>query len=681
MIGALLLSLLLGASEADSAAAHRDLAADTTATPRDSVYLLPEVRVERERELSAARRRLPTAFITELHTASSNRALETTAELLRQAAGVHVVRYGGLGSYSTVSLRGASPSQVSIYLDGVPVSSASRGAVDLSDLPVAALDRIEVYRGLAPLAFGPSTPGGAVNLVTLSSPELMELRFTRGSFDTWEARGTGGARRGIVSGLIHGGYQGSAGDFPFLFDNGTPFNAGDDRVTRRGNNRFDAMEGLVTVGIEPRAGPRVRLSQQLFHKAQGVPGLRSRPAPHPRHTFERSLTHAVVEYPAAGFWPAVRVATALERERERLRDPEAELDLGSHDTDDRLGSDQVSIGLGWQGLPAGTSLEAGGSLRSERADLHDSRDGYPDPPQSRRSTRGASAALRLRPIGDRLTIYLARRWDRVEDRLRSLGVLGVAQRSDQTRRSATPQLGLGVRGPVGLEARANWTRSQRSPEFLELFGNQGSVMGNPLLSPELGESWDAGGSWSWGSEARRIVLEYAHYQSRNRDLILFVRNSPRSERAENISRSRIRGDEFAVRATSPTGLGISGSWTRQTALDEGAVPFWHGKRLPQHPAREVVVELAQSVGPLRAALDLHVIGDNFLNRYNTDRVASRPLVGASFSINRLARHLRLVFEGKNLGNNRVSDVGGFPLPGRSVFVSCQARLGAAASPP
>ena len=71
---------------------------------------------------------------------------------------------------------------------------------------------------------------------------------------------------------------------------------------------------------------------------------------------------------------------------------------------------------------------------------------------------------------------------------------------------------------------------------------------------------------------------------------------------------------------------------------------------------------------------MQYIADNYLDPYNLYRVNSRTLVGASVSTALMA-NARLVIEGKNLGDNHVSDVGGFPLPGRSVWVACELRLG------
>ena len=87
--------------------------------PAGSV-LLPEVEVTAEPP-SEAEKKAPTAFVSEVDVASRNRALDTTADALEQAAGVQVQRYGGLGAFSTISIRGSSANQVPVYLDGVPL--------------------------------------------------------------------------------------------------------------------------------------------------------------------------------------------------------------------------------------------------------------------------------------------------------------------------------------------------------------------------------------------------------------------------------------------------------------------------------------------------------------------------------------------------------------------------------
>jgi len=440
----------------------------------DTVTVLSGVEVGRERALSDARRLLPTAFVTDLRVDDRPRTTGSLAGLLAEAAGVHITQYGGLGAFSTLSLRGASPGQVTILLDGVPLTSAAHGVVSLGDLPATAVERVEVYRGLGPLGLGVATPGGAVNLVTVSSPGLRELHLSRGSFGTWEGRATGGLERGGLSLLLHAGYQGSAGDFPYLDDHGTAYNAADDTVRTRLNDRFDAWTALASAEWRPRPDLRARLRGDVFAKAQGLPGRGATPALGTRLAFQRSLSVAELERAGEGPVPRVTLRLSADRSRSRFRDlrlaDRGELGFGRHDTDDRTLADALVLSLAWARPAEWLAGEAAVSLRREGADPHDGAAALTDPPGSRRDARGAMVRVQLQTPGGRLVLHAARRWDRIADHLRAVTGGTSVTASDVTRELDSPQLGARLGLGWGLEARANWARAARAPEFTELFG-------------------------------------------------------------------------------------------------------------------------------------------------------------------------------------------------------------------
>jgi iron complex outermembrane receptor protein len=199
-------------------------------------------------------------------------------------------------------------------------------------------------------------------------------------------------------------------------------------------------------------------------------------------------------------------------------------------------------------------------------------------------------------------------------------------------------------------------------------------MGNATLRPERAENWDAGASWSTRRGALRAEAEWAHFESRAEDLIVYERSSPSSVRARNVSRASVRGEELSLRASGALGLAATAAFTWQSALDEGPVPFWHGKRLPQRPGRQASVRLDGHWGGVHAGADIQYIGDNVLDPYNRYRVASRTLVGASLGWSAPGERFRLVLEGRNLGDRQVSDVAGFPLPGRALFAALDVRI-------
>src|SRR5262245_14693292 len=195
------------------------------------VVTMPAVHVDAA--LERARRRAPTAFVTTLDAGRETRALASIDDALIEAAGVRVTQYGGMGAFSTMSLRGAPPGHVTVLLDGVPLTSAAHGVVDLARLPATAVSTIEVYRGPAPVSLACPTPGAGVNVVTQPGSSARTLRLATGSFGSAEAQGTFGARSGAWSLLAHGGWQGSDGDYRYLDDNGTPLEPADDVLATR----------------------------------------------------------------------------------------------------------------------------------------------------------------------------------------------------------------------------------------------------------------------------------------------------------------------------------------------------------------------------------------------------------------------------------------------------------------
>src|SRR5262245_53477771 len=215
-----------------------------------------------------------TGFATVIDTREAPTGVSTLADTLSSAPGVQVRRFGGLGAFSTVSVRGFSPGQVQLYLDGVPLSRADDEVVNLGDLPLDALERVEIYRGVTPLAFAQSGPGGVVNLIPWRpGPEpLSAASLSYGSFLTRKLDVAGSASSGPWDYLAFGQYFGSRNDFTFTNDLGTPENPDDDRTERRQNAGFDQGSFTARVGWHPPGPLGVWLTTDSFGKEQGVPG-------------------------------------------------------------------------------------------------------------------------------------------------------------------------------------------------------------------------------------------------------------------------------------------------------------------------------------------------------------------------------------------------------------------------
>src|SRR5206468_1002505 len=86
-----------------------------------------------------------------------------------------------------------------------------------------------------------------------------------------------------------------------------------------------------------------------------------------------------------------------------------------------------------------------------------------------------------------------------------------------------------------LTLRGNIGYFERAPNFSELFGNGGSVLGNGTLTPESGTNRDLGFIFTWASPPLdSLRVEYAYFNNDIDDIIVFRDNGTRSIKAFNI---------------------------------------------------------------------------------------------------------------------------------------------------
>ena len=304
--------------------------------PSDEPIEAPPVRIrgDQRRDPTAASSVVPRADLAE-------EPVQDLPAVLDELPSVRISRLGGLGSYATASIRGSTADQVLVTLDGIPLNSADGGPVDLSLLPLGPLERVEVYRGMAPLDLGASAIGGAVSLISRSprSP-ILELEGGGGSFGTRLARtfvGTGAGRTSVALGLD---YLGSESDFEFEDDRGTLLGAGeDDRTATRENADFDRVSALLRATTRV-GGVDVRATNLLAWREQGLPGVGLFSTEAARLETLRNLTGLSVSMrdlgDVSGRFTLAPYATVT---RVALNDPRGEIGLATPDaTRDRLWS-------------------------------------------------------------------------------------------------------------------------------------------------------------------------------------------------------------------------------------------------------------------------------------------------------------------------------------------------------
>ncbi len=95
-----------------------------------------------------------------------NSGAPDVATLLRSVPGIEIVQNGGLGSSSSIFMRGTNSNQVLVLLDGVRIDSATTGSTAIEHIMLDNIERIEIVRGNVSSLYGSESIGGVIQLFT-----------------------------------------------------------------------------------------------------------------------------------------------------------------------------------------------------------------------------------------------------------------------------------------------------------------------------------------------------------------------------------------------------------------------------------------------------------------------------------------------------------------------------------
>lgn len=133
-------------------------------------------------------------------------------DLLKLVAGVDVRQRGGFGIQSDVSINGGTFDQITLLINGIPVSNPQTGH-NAADFPInlSDIERVEILEGAASRVFGSQAFGGAINIVTRQGGDRLYLRAAGGSYGTAEAEARSAWTPGRFATSVSGRYQRSDG--------------------------------------------------------------------------------------------------------------------------------------------------------------------------------------------------------------------------------------------------------------------------------------------------------------------------------------------------------------------------------------------------------------------------------------------------------------------------------------
>ena len=615
-------------------------------------------------------------FTTVIPAAEAWRGYRTVGELLDRSVGIRVTSFGGSEDLATVSVRGSGPAQVRILLDGVTMNLASDAVVNLANLPLDAVERIEVYRGYAPVRFASAGSSSVINIVTRKIDEpTAGGSATLGSFTTGKLTLNGGmpVADGVLSGIFT--FRHTDGDFDFVADS-TPENPDDGGMeTKRVNNDSTSIDMLARY-VVPIDGSQLTITNDVFYLDRGTPGAGTQQAKDARLERLRNIFNAAWRSDDDRIGAQFDFTYLDDDVQDPLAPEEGNTDLGL--PYERALNRTFALGLRGRGaVPIGERhwVELSGATRFERflADYP----GSSSPGQDEeRNTLDLAAGDDIHFARWNLTLSPQLRgallWNRFSGFFAGFPIDSLDQPKSFDS-SVDPRFGVRWDARPWLTLKGSLGTYFRPPTFQELFGSDGFSAPNPTLEPESGFNRDIGFVARSPDRGvlRNLTLEYSYFDNEADDLILLVSTGGRIPRAQNIGKSRIRGHEVRTSFMIGDAFAVEGNYSHQDARDEGNVMDTANRRLPNLPDNVAYTRATLSQPGWSVSYILDYQSEVFLER--TENAVRRQPGYLTHDLELMFAvgppGMRLTVQARNLGDEQYFDQWQFPQPGRAFFAT------------
>lgn len=648
-----------------------------TAAPCDDAVAPEVVASDRQARDSFESELDATGFVDIIDAGDAWRGYRTVGELLENSVGLRVRYFGSHEDSSTVSVRGSTASQVKILIDGVSLSRADDAVVDLADLPVDAIERIEVYRGFTPIRFASSGASSVINIVTRSTDSpRRSASLSIGSFKTGKVslEASEPTTNGTLNGFL--AFRRTEGNFEFKDNNNTPQNPFDDSRVDRRNNDLESWDLLLRYRSNPSDAGRITASASTYYKDEGAPGVGAPQSEESRFRQWRSIISAAWEHDDG--YRAQLDGTIIDR---TLNDPTAIDDAG---IDTSLGfpyesADSLTAATTMQlgatrALGKRHFLEVGLEAAYEQIDERFHLTSSTSSQVQRRTRLAIAVGDEIYFPGPRISIAPQLRFESIWNEVELNDIAGPPVSSDdlppKQDDSLDPRIGLRWDATPSLSLKANASTYFRPPSFGELFGDAGFSASNPGLSSEKGKSADLGLLARYGDLAS---FEYAYFVNDIDDMIVFLPSGNRVPRPQNIGKARIRGHEFRFNLPPKAGFTLDANLTLQDPNNRTKTPETFGRELPSVPRQEGYLRLGFDRERWGTSYEMDYRGRVYLDQANTPtdefRISSRLIHTLRLVWKLVPDDFHIELEARNLTDEQSRDVVGFPVPGRAFFVT------------
>lgn len=559
--------------------------------------------------------------------------------VLERLPGVTIARNGGLGSTTSLFVRGANSQQLLVMIDGVRVAdvAAPGGGYDFGNIVSGGLGRVELLRGSNSVIWGSEAIGG---VLALTSRELdgAEASAEYGARDTFDGQVTAGVSKEGYGITLNGGYVQTDGLSQAA--TGTEVD-GFKQWRAHGRARLDLAPGLI--------------ARFVGRYTQGTLDIDGYPAPDftfadtPEYQKTREIGGR-----AGLAWTSdtldLDAGYQLSDTRRRYYDPT----FSNDPTSETQGQSRRAELTGAWRAAEGIRLDFGADHEWSRIDVSGS---------DRRKANLSSGHALLGWYDDAFSVAAGVRYD------------------DHSRFGDAWTLGANgsVRLADAWRLRASYGEGFKVPTLYQLY----SEYGNEALNPEKSRSYDAG--IEYGDRNGALHFALTGFRRDSRDLIGFTSCAGAicADRPFgyyiNVGRARATGFELELGAQLGQTLHAQAAYTYVKSTDRTAAGFNEGTDLARRPRHALTVSAdwtplkSGALAGLALGGDIRLVSDSFDAAGEFGRLEGYALGTIRASVP-VGEHLEVFGRVENVTDEQYEVADGYGTAGRSAFVGIRARM-------
>ncbi|MDR1500011.1 MAG: TonB-dependent receptor [Tannerellaceae bacterium] len=381
--------------------------------------------------------------------------IQTVQDILLHSAHIDVVQRGGRGVQADISLRGGTPEQNLILLNGINLSNPHTGHYNL-DIPLnpSDIERIEIIHGPSALIYGAGSFSGAINIITKKpASQRLYARAEGGMYRLTSVEARSAAQAGPASYSLSAGFDGSGG-----------YIAGSD---------YNIYNVLLQTHLDMPATSTVDIQLGYNDKRYGANTFYS-----PRYPDQYEHTSALTGSVKAETGHALKFIPSIYWSRHYDM---FELNRGSDNGRNHHRNDAYGANILLMRARPGQATRLALDIRRES--IVSSVLGKPmDKPFGNYNRADA------RTIGG-MSVEHTVTW---KDWMASAGVLVSHTTLERGRYKLYPSLNVVYRPSGEIKLTASWSRSTRLPTFTDLYYTTETHLGDGSLRPESSGSLDLG---------------------------------------------------------------------------------------------------------------------------------------------------------------------------------------------